>query len=92
MNKDKWEVIKSKFELTLKSWEIDKKCNQFTVDSICSVFPTEIEAIIGYINDLEDRTNKAVEMLEKYPITSKLDSDYILVNDLLEILKGGTNE
>lgn len=49
------------------------------------------EEIKGYQQMYFDKVmiiNKAIEMLEKYPITSKLDSDYILVNDLLEILKG----
>lgn len=53
------------------------------------------EEIKGYQQMYFDKVmiiNKAIEMLEKYPITSKLDSDYILVNDLLETLKGDSNE
>lgn len=58
MSEDKWKVIKIKFEQTLKSWELDKKTNQFTVDSIHSLFPTEIEAIIKYIEELENNWNE----------------------------------
>lgn len=75
MNEDKWKVIKYKFEQTLKSWEIDKKCNQFTVDSICSLFPTELEAIIDYIKDLQqenqslkDSRENAIEYINNHTI------------------------
>lgn len=73
MNEDKWEVIKSKFERTLQNWEIDKKCNQFTLDSIHSLFPTEIETIINYIEQLQQELTKILQEvgiiqhnLEKY--------------------------
>ena len=65
MSEDKWKVIKIKFEQTLKSWELDKKTNQFTTDSICSLFPTEIEAIIKYIEELENNWNELKKWLEK---------------------------
>ena len=75
MNEDKWEVIKFKFERTLQNWEIDKKCNQFTIDSIHSLFPNEIEVIINYIEELQqeltdykERNEKAIEYAKGFDI------------------------
>ena len=65
MNEDKWEVIKSKFERTLDSWELDKKTNQFTLDSIHSLFPTEIEVIINYIEELQNNWNELKKFVEE---------------------------
>ena len=102
MNKDKWETIKFKFEQTLKSWEIDKKCNQFTVDSVCSLFPTELEAIINYIEELQqenqqlkDRINKAIENIEIVLDSYKKSPENALglnINGLLDLLKGNKEE
>lgn len=65
MSEEKWKVIKCKFETTLENWEIDKKCNQFTVDSICSLFPTEAQAIIDYIEQLQQENQQLKSVLDE---------------------------
>ena len=75
MNEEKWEVIKFKFEQTLKSWELDKKTNQFTVDSIHSLFPTEIEVIVNYIEDLQKQNAELKKENKKYKqVIDKLEN------------------
>lgn len=93
MNEDKWKVIKIKFEQTLKSWELDKKTNQFTTDSICSLFPTEIEAIIKYIEELENNWNelkKWLELIQDYHIEQRglVDNEfnYSLESEDIDVL------
>ena len=78
MSEELWKVIKCKFESTLKNWEIDKKCNQFTVDSICSLFPTEMKAIIDYIEELQQEN----QQLQKE--NKRLEEE----NDKLRIILG----
>lgn len=46
--------IMDKFDKILENYEIDKKFGQLSVDSICHLFPSEIEAIINYIKELEE--------------------------------------
>mgnify|MGYP006325579179 FL=1 len=98
MKEDKWEVIKFKFEQTLKSWEIDKKCGQITPDSIYSLFPTEIEAIIDYVNNLQSQLKAKEEVIKEareYVEKCKHLNWYVescYTNDLLEILSKGENK
>ena len=65
MNEEKWEVIKNKFERTLGMWEIDKKCGQFTTDSIQHLFPLEIEVIINYIDELQNNWNELKGLIDE---------------------------
>ena len=46
--------IMNKFDKILENYEIDKKFGQITIDSICHLFPSEIEIIKDYINELEE--------------------------------------
>ena len=43
--------IKIKFKAKLESYEIDKKCGQLSIDSICHLFPNEVEVLLKYIED-----------------------------------------
>ena len=63
MKEEMWEVIKIKLEKTLENYEIDKKIGQLTTDSLCTLFPTEMQAIIDYINNLQSQL-KAKEEAE----------------------------
>ena len=92
MNEEKWQVIKAKFETVLEWYEYDKKTGQLTVDSLCTLFPTELKAIIDYIDELEqenhqlkDRIEKVMKYLNDNRDTCYMDED---INYLLKILKG----
>ena len=54
--------IKEKFKKKLESYEIDKKCGQLSVDSICHLFPNEVETILNYIEELEEYKWKYEEL------------------------------
>ena len=54
--------IKEKFNKILENYEIDKKFGQLSVDSICHLFPTEIETILKYIEELEEYKWKYEEL------------------------------
>ena len=64
MKEEMWEAIKIKLEKTLENYEIDKKIGQLTTDSLCTLFPTEMQAIIDYINNLQSQL-KVKEKAEK---------------------------
>ena len=49
--------IMDKFDKILENYEIDKKFDQLSVDSICHLFPSEIKIIKGYIKELEEYKN-----------------------------------
>lgn len=54
--------IINKFDKILENYEIDKKFGQITIDSICHLFPSEIETIKGYIKELEEYKWKYEEL------------------------------
>ena len=54
--------IKEKFKKTLEEYEIDKKFGQLSIDSICHLFPTEIDALLKYIEELEEYKWKYEEL------------------------------
>ena len=45
--------IKDIFNKKLENYELDKKFGQLSIDSIHSLFPTDIELLLNYINQLE---------------------------------------
>ena len=54
--------IMNKFDKILENYEIDKKFGQLSVDSICHLFPSEIEIIKYYIKELEEYKWKYEEL------------------------------
>lgn len=46
--------IMDKFDRILKNYEIDKAFGQLSIDSVCHLFPGEIETIMNYIKELEE--------------------------------------
>jgi len=95
--------ILNKFAKIMENYEIDKKFGQLSVDSICHLFPNEIEKILKYISDLEV-DNKRLKHNEKV-YKGRMDKalDYIdnalpcihddeLLEELKEILEGGNDE
>lgn len=54
--------LKDIFNKKLENYEIDKKFGQLSIDSIYSLFPTEIKLLLDYINQLE--TN--IDVLKEY--------------------------
>ena len=54
--------IMDKFDKILENYEIDKKCGQFSIDSICHLFPNEIQIIKDYIKELEEYKWKYEEL------------------------------
>ena len=54
--------IMNKFDKILENYEIDKKFGQITIDSICHLFPSEIEIIKDYIKELEEYKWKYEEL------------------------------
>lgn len=54
--------IKEKFKKKLEWYEIDKKCGQLNIDSICPLLPTEIDALLKYIEELEEYKWKYEEL------------------------------
>ena len=68
--------ILNKFDKVLENYELDKKFKQFSVDSICHLFPNEMLTIKNTITYLQqkveekdkeiDRLNNIIAELEKY--------------------------
>lgn len=54
--------IKIKFKEKLESYEIDKKFGQLSIDSICHLFPNEVEVLLKYIEELEEYKWKYEEL------------------------------
>ena len=50
--------IKDIFNKKLEHFELDKKLGQLSIDSIYSLFPTDIELLLDYINNLETENEK----------------------------------
>ena len=67
MNKEEIERIKELkdiFNKKLENFELDKKFGQLSVDSIYSLFPTEIELLLNYINQLETNIEEAIRYIK----------------------------
>lgn len=54
--------IKEKFKKKLEWYEVDKKCGQLSVDSVCHLFPNEIDALLKYMEELEEYKWKYEEL------------------------------
>jgi len=55
------QTIIDKFDKVLENYELDKKFDQMSVDSICHLFPAEMLEIKEYIRHLEELCNKYEE-------------------------------
>ena len=88
--------ILNKFDKVLENYELDKKFKQFSVDSICHLFPNEMLTIKNTITSLQQK----VEQLEKENKELKEDNAFLknnlsklskkyIKNDLLNILNKG---
>ena len=64
MNED-IEKLKEKLKKILENYEIDKKIGQLSVDSIYHMFPTESEALLNYLEQLQNNWNTLKQKLEK---------------------------
>lgn len=60
MNED-IEKLKEKLKKILENYEIDKKIGQLSVDSIYHMFPTESEALLNYLEQLQNNWNELKE-------------------------------
>ncbi len=97
--------ILNKFDKVLENYELDKKFKQFSVDSICHLFPNEMLTIKNTITSLQQKVEQlenirkeAIEYIKKnLTIGSILDGKktYCLnsysfdYEDLLNILNKG---
>lgn len=54
--------IKEKFKAKLESYELDKTFGQLSIDSICHLFPNEVEYLLKYIEELEEYKWKYEEL------------------------------
>ena len=59
------EELKKRFNKKLENFELDKLCGQLSVDSICSLFPTEIILLLDYINQLETNIDEALKITKE---------------------------
>ena len=57
--------LKDIFNKKLEHFELDKKLGQLSIDSIYSLFPTDIELLLNYINQLE-KENEELKSKVKY--------------------------
>ena len=67
MNKE-IEKLFNKFDNILKNYELDKKIGELSVDSICHLFPNEIETLKQYIQDLQhqlEQSKNFIKMIKK---------------------------
>ena len=97
MNKEETERIKDLkdiFNKKLENYELDKKFGQLSIDSIYSLFPTDIKLLLDYINQLETNRDEAIKFIETHsfidehlPFANALGP--INVKKLLEILERG---
>jgi hypothetical protein len=98
MNKEEIERIKDLkdiFNKKLENYELDKKFGQLSIDSIYSLFPTEIKLLLDYINQLETNRDEAIEYIKNHiqegyseVYDAEMRWDAVSGDDLLEILKG----
>lgn len=103
MNKDIEELL-NKFDKVLENYELDKKFGQLSVDSICHLFPNEIQILLSYIKELEQENkqlqnnrNKAIEICDFY--NKKYNKDPLgnqkvlfVINNIKDMLKGDSDE
>ena len=75
MNKEEITKILNKFDKVLENYELDKKFGQLSVDSIYSLFPTEMIVIKDYIEYLEQALLDIKEYIENYEIIDQVDYD-----------------
>ena len=85
--------ILNKFDKVLENYELDKKFKQFSVDSICHLFPNEMLTIKSTIASLQQKV-KQLENIRKDAIEWVEHNQYYFPrpNDLLNILNKGSDK
>lgn len=78
--------ILNKFDKVLENYELDKKFKQFSVDSICHLFPNEMLTIKSTIDNQKeeiDRLNNIISQIETLVINHNCDTGdiYYKYND-----------
>lgn len=90
MSEEEQNVL-DKFDEVLENYELDKKCGQISIDSICHLFPSEIITIKNYIQQKENIIKEVREYIEDNSTDKYLLKSFD-IDVLLEILdKVGDN-
>ena len=84
MNNELQKIL-DKFDYILKNYELDKKIGQMSVDSICHLFPNEMIAIKDYITNLQEKYDKALELLVDFNMPCGIDNFNLLDTDYCEL-------
>lgn len=88
MNNEEIKEILYKFDKILENYELDKKFGQFSVDSICHLFPQEIITIKNYITNLPEKVkNQKKEIQRLYKQRNRFARKYDYLKQENEKLK-----
>ena len=74
--------VLDKFDKVLENYELDKKCGQISIDSICHLFPSEIITIKDYIQQKENIIKEVREWAKKYSCQFTNDDGELVVSEI----------
>lgn len=86
MNKD-IEELRVRLNKTLENYELDKKFGQMSIDSIYSMFPSEIEKLLNYIDKLESCYCNRTDCSARIKDSKKYDSVQQRIDKAIEFIE-----